>query len=42
MLTEHGYAVKITGFWDAALSAMGAASDEDAEAMEIVCYKIKN
>jgi len=42
MLTEHGYAVKITGFWDAALSAMGAASDEDAEAMEIVCYKINN
>lgn len=40
MLTEHGYAVKITGFWDAALAAMGAQANEDAEAMEVVCYRI--
>ncbi len=40
-LTEHGYAVMITGFWDAVLSVMGAGSqNEDAEAMEIVCYRV--
>jgi hypothetical protein len=41
MLTAHGYAVKITGFWDAVLSAMGAdGQNEEAEAMEIVCYRV--
>lgn len=41
MLTDHGYAVKITGFWDAVLSAMGAGGQNDeAEAMEIVCYRV--
>ncbi|MBD3221414.1 6-bladed beta-propeller [bacterium] len=41
LLTDHGYAVKITGFWDAVLSAMGAGGQsEEAEPMEIVCYRI--
>ncbi|MEZ4386158.1 MAG: 6-bladed beta-propeller [Candidatus Krumholzibacteriia bacterium] len=41
LLTDHGYALEITGFWDAVLSSMGAtAQNEDAEAMEIICYKV--
>jgi hypothetical protein len=41
LLTDHGYAVKITGFWDAVLSAMGAGGqNEEAEPMEIVCYRV--
>lgn len=41
MLTEHGYAVMITGFWDAVLSVMGAgAQSDEAAAMELVCYRV--
>lgn len=41
MLTDHGYAILVTGFWDAVLSVMGAgAENEEAEPMEIVCYRI--
>ncbi len=33
----------VTGFWDAVLSANAAATDEDEEAqpMEVICYRIK-
>jgi len=42
VLTDHGNAVMITGFWDAVLAIMGAGSEnEEAEPMEIVCYRIK-
>jgi len=41
LVTEHGFAIMITGFWDSVLSVMGAtAEDDDAESMQIVCYKI--
>jgi hypothetical protein len=40
LMTDHGYAVMITGFWDAVLAVMGAGQDEDAEPMEIVCYRV--
>jgi hypothetical protein len=43
MITEHGYAVMITSFWDTVVSLMGAGGgDDEAEAMEIICYRIKN
>ena len=42
MMTSHGYAVMITGFWDSVLAVMGAgAEDGEAESMEIVCYRIE-
>jgi hypothetical protein len=41
-LTDSGLAIKITGFWDAALAVMGGEDDESAGlAMEVVCYKTK-
>ncbi len=41
-MTDTGLALKITGFWDAALAAMGGEDAESAGApMEIVCYKTK-
>ncbi len=41
MLTDHGHAVLINGFWDAVLSVMGAGNpNDDAEPMEIVCYRV--
>jgi hypothetical protein len=40
LMTDHGYAVMITGFWDAVLAVMGAEQGDDAEAMEIVCYRV--
>ncbi len=41
-MTDTGLAIKITGFWDAALAAMGGEDDASAgSAMEIVCYKTK-
>ena len=41
-LTDDGHAVQVTGFWDAVLSAVGAAGEDDADAgaMEIVCYRV--
>jgi len=39
-MTDHGYAVMVTGFWDAALAAMGVGQDEEAQAMEIICYRV--
>jgi len=39
-LTDNGLAIHITGFWDAALAAMGGGGDEDAAAMEIICYRV--
>lgn len=39
--TDHGYAVMVTGFWDAVLAVMGAGQSDEAEPMEIVCYRIK-
>lgn len=40
-LTADGHAVQVTGFWDAVLSAMGAAGDDSsAEPMEIICYRV--
>ncbi len=42
LVTEHGYAVMVTGFWSAVMSAMGAGSDDDdAEAMQIICYRME-
>jgi len=40
MMTDHGYAVMITGFWDAVLAVMGAGQSDEAEPMEIVCYRV--
>ncbi|HOX25689.1 MAG TPA: 6-bladed beta-propeller [Candidatus Krumholzibacteria bacterium] len=41
-MTDHGYAVMVTGFWDAVLSIMGAGQqDEAAEPMQLVCYRIR-
>jgi hypothetical protein len=41
-MTDNGLAIKITGFWDAALAAMGGEdADSAGSAMEIVCYKTK-
>ena len=39
-MTDHGYAVMVTGFWDAAMAVMGVAQDGEAEPMEIICYRI--
>jgi len=39
-MTDHGYAVMVTGFWDAVLSVMGAGQDDEAEPMEIICYRV--
>ncbi len=43
IVTEHGYAIMITGFWDAVMAVMGAGqSDEEAEPMQLICYRIKS
>jgi len=44
MVTEHGYAVMITSFWDTVVSVMGAGGEDtdEAEAMQIICYRIKS
>jgi len=39
-LTDHGYALQVVGFWDAALAAMGGGGGDSEEPMEIVCYRI--
>ena len=39
-VTDHGYALQVKGFWDAALAAMGGGGDGGEEPMEIVCYRI--
>ncbi len=41
MMTDHGHAVMITGFWDAVLAVMGAGQDGEAEPMELVCYRVQ-
>jgi len=41
-LTDEGLAIQVTGFWDAAMAAMGGASgDEEAAAMQVICYRTK-
>ncbi len=41
-LTEEGLAIQVTGFWDAAMAAMGGeGADEEAAAMEVICYSTK-
>jgi hypothetical protein len=39
-LTDKGLAIQVTGFWDAALAAMGGEdTDEASSAMEVVCFR---
>jgi hypothetical protein len=41
-LTDKGLAIQVTGFWDAAMAAMGGASDDaEGAAMQIICYRTK-
>jgi len=42
-LTDEGLAIQVTGFWDAALAAMGGggAESEEAAPMQIICYSTK-
>lgn len=42
-LTDEGLAIQVTGFWDAAMAAMGGGDGEGEEAapMEIICYSTK-
>lgn len=42
-LTDEGLAIQVTGFWDAAMAAMGGGDGEDEAAapMEIICYSTK-